>query len=419
MAKGVGRAEAHPEQSILIDILSGLVGTLCGLYGSTKASPRKASGHMKLWRFLDSMRSLWSVSLTLLEGAHPKQRMLTACARRAIVDGISPLGSGARLGIVQHLSKDSMDPSFLADVATKEGNQDRLLRLLLFLPRFKLLEWVEKSSSKAWLAVLGLSAFHVILNWLSVQVLSLRRLNTARLSLVSNAWLYHPSTTSSSRPSLSPRCIAAMEKPLQPFCCTRREKAPYAQVPLWLSSASELLGKGSQGKTLMSPSLRTEWRLCFKRQQEQQPNSGYALGASFHPLRLRILLLQGSHDRERLQAWIHARMVWQCLSVQNVAYPASANGKGKTERKENKKKNQTGGEVKTFSHYVHNVASAASTETSRLIEHLLTVGWAMDADRLQRDQSLLLGDAEPMSSWEDVFQQFSQTRGKGSHLHDD
>ena len=70
-----------------------------------------------------------------------------------------------------HLANYSVKPAFLADVAQKEKNQDRILGLTLMVCRFGLLLWIGLDFQRAWLLVIALSFGHLTFNFLAVQVL--------------------------------------------------------------------------------------------------------------------------------------------------------------------------------------------------------------------------------------------------------
>jgi hypothetical protein len=81
---------------------------------------------------------------------YPAHRIHTRLIQTAVAGAVNPFAGGADQALVLHLSNGSQDPAFRADVAAKEGNQDRALGLLLMAVRFGLLLWVGTEWTRAW-----------------------------------------------------------------------------------------------------------------------------------------------------------------------------------------------------------------------------------------------------------------------------
>merc|ERR1711871_1662046 len=109
-----------------------------------------------------------------MQGVWPHQRLVLSSIRETVSQTVTPFGRGAGHAAVLHLSKDSMDAAFRADVSAKEANQDRVLGLLLLACRLGLLLWVGFDFYRAWLVAGILSVGHIAMNAMSVRVLQLR-----------------------------------------------------------------------------------------------------------------------------------------------------------------------------------------------------------------------------------------------------
>jgi hypothetical protein len=222
---GVGVASASALDTIRVDMAVGLLGTAVALAAGAACDSGGSVATMKRWRVYNTLLSYFSTAMSLLQvpsrwwtpyascdapsgarlgpgptqcsdappavgppaaaqGMDPARRLHFACANTLVQNAVSPLGGGAGQAVVMHLSLDSMDASFRADVAAKESNQDRLLGLLVpplppppaapprpraaarataamagrqLLPaRYGLLLWVGADFRKAWLVVAAL-----------------------------------------------------------------------------------------------------------------------------------------------------------------------------------------------------------------------------------------------------------------------
>lgn len=191
---------------------------------------------MKNWRVGNCFVSVLHTSLCLLQGMDPSRRLLFKGLGTSVSSVIDPLGRGASTAVVMHLSNNSMNAAFRADVAAKEGNQDRALGLTLTVARFLLLLWVGLDFVRAWSVAMALSAFHVILNAMAMRVLALKTLNDVRLKIILEAWEGGEQDAS----CLSPDEVAQRE-PVLGFSFFQREN-----WPLFMGAAAERLDEAAQ-----------------------------------------------------------------------------------------------------------------------------------------------------------------------------
>jgi hypothetical protein len=171
IAIGVGSTTANPSNVVFDDMVISLVGAGVTLFIGSVCTSSKSAPYMKLWRVLDTVLSFISACLDMVSGMAPRRRLVLRCCGVTLRSIAGPLGGGARSSLVLHLANYSINPSFLADVASKERNQDRILGLALMTVRFALLVWIGLNFRRAWLVVVLLSALHLVFNALAVRVL--------------------------------------------------------------------------------------------------------------------------------------------------------------------------------------------------------------------------------------------------------
>ena len=171
IAIGVGSTTANPSNVVFDDMMISLVGAGMTLFIGSVCTSSKSAPYMKLWRVLDTVLSFISACLDMVSGMAPRRRLVLRCCGVTLRSIAGPLGGGARSSLVLHLANYSINPSFLADVASKERNQDRILGLALMTVRFALLVWIGLNFHRAWLVVVFLSALHLVFNALAVRVL--------------------------------------------------------------------------------------------------------------------------------------------------------------------------------------------------------------------------------------------------------
>lgn len=171
LAIGVGASGARAEDVVSTDMVVALVGSAVTLAVGSTCSASRSAPYMKLWRILDTVLSFVSACLTMVSGMVPSRRLMLLSLGTVLKSIAGPLGGGARTMLVLHLANYSVKPAFLADVAQKEKNQDRILGLTLMVCRFGLLLWIGLDFQRAWLLVIALSFGHLTFNFLAVQVL--------------------------------------------------------------------------------------------------------------------------------------------------------------------------------------------------------------------------------------------------------
>lgn len=135
IGRGVGDGSASPLQTLQVDMIVSAVATTTALLVGSRCDPGGSVATMKRWRVYNTLLSYFGAASGLLQGMYPNHRLLFAASNTVVQHAVSPLGGGAAQAVVMHLSNDSLDAGFRADVAAKESNQDRLLGLLLLPAR--------------------------------------------------------------------------------------------------------------------------------------------------------------------------------------------------------------------------------------------------------------------------------------------
>lgn len=204
------------------------------------------------------------------------------------------MGRGAGQAVANHLSKESMDAAFRADVASKEASQDSMLGLCLMPFRYGLLLFVGLSFYRAWLVALVLSVGHVTMNALAVSVLKLQTLNNERLLHLAAAWTRDGLEPAPSR--MTPQLIAQAERIL-----------PWVSPKLW--SKPEV---GVHPERLLDGSGTLALLQCHAR-------DSYVLGGSIQSSQFRVLLKEGSTSEDQVCGWFHAFLARRRLLASSQA----------------------------------------------------------------------------------------------------
>jgi hypothetical protein len=247
---------------------------------------------MKSWRVYNTILSYFSAALGLLAGIFPHHRLPIASISSTVTGIVAPFGRGATHAVVMHLSNDSMDAAFRADVAAKESNQDSFLGLCLLPVRYCLLLFVGLNFSRAWGVAAVLSFGHVLMNAMAVKVLRLRSLNEERLMHLAEAWRH------GKQERMTPAYISKQERLLP-----------------WLSSRTWTCALGVSMEEMPCSNL--------DKLLELHSADAYVLGGSCVKSKLSVLLKQGSNAEDQLRAWFHAFCVRTLLTSAGMR-PSSA-----------------------------------------------------------------------------------------------
>mmetsp|Transcript_42963 Transcript_42963/g.113987 ORF Transcript_42963/g.113987 Transcript_42963/m.113987 type:complete len:363 (+) Transcript_42963:1-1089(+) len=188
LGQGVGSGLVSPLDVVRDDMRLALLGNLLSLVVGSSFRSDLSVNDMKRWRIYNAIIQFLTALLLVVEATDPRSRFASRAVSTFMSSTIGVMGAGVSTALVMHLSKDSLDAAFKADVGAKEGNQDRILQLCTMLGRLGILFWVGTDLLRAFFAVLLLTIAHVILNAFAVQVLALRSLNAERAELVLLAW---------------------------------------------------------------------------------------------------------------------------------------------------------------------------------------------------------------------------------------
>eukprot|EP00592_Proboscia_alata_P021318 CAMPEP_0194418674 /NCGR_PEP_ID=MMETSP0176-20130528/17827_1 /TAXON_ID=216777 /ORGANISM="Proboscia alata, Strain PI-D3" /LENGTH=871 /DNA_ID=CAMNT_0039225275 /DNA_START=117 /DNA_END=2732 /DNA_ORIENTATION=- len=290
---GIGLANASPMGTVLTDCAVEVLGTCLGLFSGMTADPRGSAAAMKSWRIYNTISSIARCLLTLVNASFPRRRFYTRCAITTISNLMAPRGAGASEAVVMHLSKNSLSPAFIADVESKESNQDRLLGLLLLPARIGLIFWVGTDVINAWSVAILLSGLHIILNAMAVRVLVLKTFNNERLRQVLTAW----EIGNKAPAQLTPSLIASRERLIPDIFPKDWE----VDLGVALDQALVALNKNESS---------AEWlKLLLNKHQKD----AYVLGACLSSRRLRVVLKEGADDEAQLMACLHAHKVAKVL----------------------------------------------------------------------------------------------------------
>lgn len=285
IAVGVGVKGMTPLSSVKTDIRLQVVAISVSLLAGLICDPSRSVSTMKSWRVYNTLLSYYGAAITLLQGIWPHNRLWLSTAHIAIKDLIGPFGRGAGLATVMHLSNESLDAAFRADVSAKEANQDRVLGLLLMATRFMLLFYVGTNFFRAWVVAAILSIGHIAMNAMAVRVLKLKTLNNERLLHVASAW------HRGDHDGMTPMSIASNER-LLPWLSVRPWSTPFVGVKL-----EDLLDDGHQQNGTQ--------RKLFDLFQCHEAD-GYILGYSMSKKQFQVALKVGSSSEDQLRSWLHA-----------------------------------------------------------------------------------------------------------------
>jgi len=181
---GVGNPDITATSILQMDVYISLLQGVVMLLASRLVSSADSARNAKTWRVISTAQSFFNAFMSLLQGMYPILR-LPIRSFQTIVNGvIDPQKGGYEQATILHLGNYSIVPSFLGDVAAKEGNQDRALGLCLLLARFFILKFVGMSAYRAITIVTLLSVGHIIFNAYAAQTLTLKSINAARFELL-------------------------------------------------------------------------------------------------------------------------------------------------------------------------------------------------------------------------------------------
>jgi len=284
---------------------------------------------------------------------------------------VAPRGTGASEAVVMHLSKNSLKPAFVADVAAKESNQDRLLGLLLMPARIGLIFWVGTNAGRAWSVAALLSALHLALNAMAVKVLVLKTFNRERLRHVLEAW-----EGKEAPDQLSPAVIAGRERLIPGLLAT-----PDWSLKLGVPLDQALVPH--EGETGGAEGLRLLLDL--------HSEDGYVLGACMKTRQLRGVLKEGAGDEAQLMACLHAHKVAQLLKSRDQVTLASVVA------------------------HVLKVRKQVQAEWPKLQRELQHAGWRTDCTVICADEWRLLPCIQAARPHEEEWRQH-KPRGAGEYV---
>jgi len=174
VAVGVGSATATANDAVEVDVWNSMFAAALSLFVGCIFRADLSASRMKSWRLYSAGASFLSATLVLMEGFFPAQRLGFRLCGTLFTKSVERLSGGASSALILHLSNQSSDAGFRADVKVKEGNQDRVLGLVLVAVRLMIMKVVGQQSPSAAISVIVLaSIFHLIFNYLAASCLVL------------------------------------------------------------------------------------------------------------------------------------------------------------------------------------------------------------------------------------------------------
>lgn len=286
IAVGVGVKGASPLGTVKVDLYLQLLSTSVGLLAGLVCSSGASVATMKSWRVYNTLLSYFLTITGLLQGIWPDGRLIFSGIGTIAQQIVAPMGRGASQASVMHLSNDSLDAGFRADVAAKEVNQDRVLGLCLMPIRFCLLLYVGFNFYRAWVVAAALSIGHITMNALAVRALKLRTLNNERLLHLAAAWVQQLDVGQPQLAEMTPAAVALQERLL-----------PFLARTSWSSTAF-----GVQMEQLVDEG--DEWMV--HKLFDVRKSDRYVLGGSVKASEFRVMLKSDSTSSDQLRAWLHA-----------------------------------------------------------------------------------------------------------------
>ncbi|KAL4896454.1 vitamin B6 photo-protection and homoeostasis-domain-containing protein [Aspergillus ambiguus] len=328
---GVGNATASPTSALLLHILQDTSGRLATILfahrAGTALEPDSKTYRFAADIFNDAAMLLDCLSPGVPAGV-PRVTVLSAAGTLRALCGVA--GGSAKASLSAHFARGAgAGGSNLAEVNAKDSAQETVISLLGMLVGSLVVSCVSAPRA-TWLALLGLLAVHLRLNYAAVRAVQLSSLNRHRATLVFSALLaadpavrdccvrpcgpdgeelrLSPPSPSSTAPAPAGGPLA-----LTPREIARRERIFAPGDRLFWTDGTEL-GRCRIGVSLAEVGLgRT--RVPLGRLATLFRDEAYMLFGGGEPGSWTVVLKTGCTARARLKAWMQALLVAWVLSV--------------------------------------------------------------------------------------------------------
>ena len=352
---GVGNASVSIISVLLANTITNLITRLLGLYISARYA-RIFGCNMKVFWLFSSMISIICGFITLIAAIFTQYYMYLLIISGVIGTIGNVPGSIASAGLAHHLAKNKN----YSDVAAKEGNQNRVGKLIMISFSYHFILFISNNSViYAWFAYVFLVLCQIYCIFKSIQTLQLKSINHIRLDCILNIFCNSNIINIKSK---------NIDVDITPFKISQIESMSVFKVLhffdfelLSLVLPSYLVNLDEYniyfGKSLKH--LVNNTSIAWNKHIQLFKNSNYMIVIESNKKQILVFENKNTTSQDQIVAYFHAYLIKQEIEKRKVSLTKRLNG-------------QQGYQI------VEKCSVTCQNNASKLIKALETCGWDTD-----------------------------------------